>query len=460
MGISSEVVGRLRETFKGEVILRSDQAYEEARKVWNASIDKRPEIIVRPADVEDVVTAVRFAREHDLLTAVRGGSHSIAGFSTCDDGIVIDLARLKEIVVDPSERIADVQGGAVWKEVDAETQAFGLAVTGGLVSSTGVAGFTLGGGIGWIQRKHGLACDSLISAEIVTADGDVINASEDENPDLLWALKGGGGNFGIVTSFRFALHEVGPDVLAGLVFFKGEDAAKVLKGYRELAAAAPDELTLAAVLRKAPAAPFVPEEFHGSPVVAFAGMHIGDFQEGLNILKPLKDLAEPIADLFIERPYVQMQSMLDGSWMPGFQNYWKAEYLTSIPDDAIEVLEESLRTITSPMSDFKIPILGGAVSRVADDATSYGHRDAPFIININARWESGDPTPHIEWTRDLWRKMQPFSAGGGYTNFTSDDEGGRVVDSYGSEKYSRLAEIKRRYDPSNFFRLNQNIQPN
>jgi FAD/FMN-containing dehydrogenase len=458
-GLVSQAMGELPRSFAGAIIGPAHPEYEEARRVWNHSIDRHPALIVRPTGVADVLAAVRFAREQDLLVAVRGGSHSVAGFSTCDDGIVIDLSGMKGIWVDPGARRARVQAGTVWAEVDRETQAFGLAVTGGLISSTGVAGFTLGGGIGWLQRKLGLACDNLVAADVVTADGRLVRASAEGDADLLWALCGGGGNFGIVTSFDFALHPVGPEVYGGLVMFPAERAVEVLTFFRDFYDRASDDLALAAVLRLAPPAPFVPEPFHGKPIVALGGMHAGSLEEAEAALAPVKQLG-PVADVMGPRPYTQMQSMLDASWLAGFQNYWKSEYLTGIPDGAIDVLVESLGTITSPLSDFKIPYLGGAIGRVGDTDTAYGHRGAPFIVNINARWaDPDDAERHVAWTRELWRALQPYSAGGTYTNFTSADDVDRTRGSYESASFARLVELKRRYDPDNLFRLNQNIPP-
>ena len=446
--------------FAGEIIQPSDPGYEEARKVWNESIQRHPALVVRPTGTSDVIAAVAYAREQNLELALRGGSHSIAGFSTTDGGMVIDLSRMKGIRIDPQKRRAYVQGGVLWKELDKETQEFGLAVTGGLISSTGVAGFTLGGGIGWLQRKHGLACDNLKSADVVTVDGSFVHASEDENSDLLWALRGGGGNFGIVTSFEFELHPVGPEVMSGLMFFPGARAREILTFYRDFYEQAPNDVTLAAVMRLAPPAPFLPEEIHGKPIIALAGMHAGPLDQAVQDLRSLKDLAEPIADLIAPRPYVQMQTLLDASWQPGFQNYWKAEYLTGLPDEAIDVLVENLATITSPLSDFKIPYLGGAIRDVPESDSAYGHRDAPMILNINARWtDAADADRHIKWTRDLWEAMQPYSGGGTYTNFTSVDDQDRTPDSYGEATYERLSELKRRYDPENVLHLNQNILP-
>jgi len=454
------MLARLAESLSGGIVTPVDDGYEEARRVWNGSIDKRPAAIVRPRGVADVMAAVRFARDHDLLVAVRSGGHSVAGHSTCDGGLVIDLGGMKGIRVDPFARRAHVQPGVVWSELDRETQAFGLATTGGLVGSTGVAGFTLGGGLGWLQRRHGLACDNLISADVVLADGSLVRASPEDDPDLLWALRGGGGNFGIVTSFELELHPVGPTVMAGMLLFPAESASELIAAYRELRDAAPDDLMLGLVLRLAPPTPFLPEEVHGRPIVGIAAIHCGALEDGERAISPIRSVARPIVDLVEPRPYVQMQTMQDASWGPGLRNYWKAEFLKELPDAATGILLEHLDSITSPLSDFKFAYLGGAVGRVPEEATAFGHRDAFTILNVNARWS--DPTEdgrHIAWTRSLWRAMQPFSAGGTYTNFASEDDGDRVVGSFGPKKYARLAELKRRYDPANLFRLNQNIVP-
>jgi FAD/FMN-containing dehydrogenase len=458
--LGDAVVERLRGRVAGQVMTPRDPGYDEARRVWNASIDRHPALIARCTGVADVRAAVRFAREHDLLVAVRGGGHNVAGNGTCDGGMVIDLSPMKGVRVDPAARKAWAQGGLVWRELDRETQAFGLAVTGGLVSSTGVAGYTLGGGIGWLQRKFGLAIDSLASADLVTADGELLHVSPDDHAELFWGLRGGGGNFGIVTSFEFDLHPVGPEVVAGLVFHRGDDLPEVARYFRDFMERAPDEVTLLLVHRLAPPAPFLPEEVHGTPVVALAGMHAGPPERAERDLAELKGFGRPIVDLMQRRPYTQFQSMLDASWPPGFQNYWKAEYLAGLPDPAFEVLAAGLAGITSPLSDFKIAALGGAVSRVGEDDTAYSHRGAPFVLNINARWtQPQDADRHVAWTQDLWQAMRPWSAGGVYVNFLGDEGQDRVRAAYGERKYERLVALKNRYDPTNFFRLNQNIQP-
>jgi FAD/FMN-containing dehydrogenase len=458
--IAPSRVAALRDAVRGHVVTPDDGGYEQARRVWNGAIDRYPALVVRCAGVPDVVAAVRFARENDLLLAIRGGGHNVAGTGTCDGGLVIDLSPMKGIRVDPASGVIRAEPGLLWRELDAGTQEHGLAVTGGIVSSTGIAGFTLGGGIGWLHRRHGLTIDSLLAADVVTADGNLVRASEEENPDLLWGLRGGGGNFGIVTEFEYQGHPVGPELMAGLVFYRADDLVQVVCGYRDLMAAAPDALALFLVLRRAPAVPFLAAEMHGQPVVAIVGCYAGPLEDGARALEPLAKFAPPVANLMQPRAYTQFQSMLDASWAEGFGNYWKAEYVTGIPDLALDVLAEALHDITSPLSDFKLAALGGAAGRVPADATAFAYRHAPFVLNINARWPlTDDPQPHIEWTRRLWETMRPFTAGGGYVNFLGDEGAARVRDAYGEPTYRRLVALKDAYDPDNTFRVNQNVAP-
>ena len=453
-------VSGLRDALRGEVIVPGDDGYDRARRVWNGSIDRYPALVARCRGGADVLAAVRFAGDHGLPLAVRGGGHNVAGTGTCDDGIVVDLSLMKLARVDAAARTALAAPGLRWGELDLQTQRFGLAVPGGIVSTTGIAGFTLGGGIGWLHRAFGYTVDNLVAADVVTADGRLVRADAKVNPDLYWALRGGGGNFGIVTMFEYALHAVGPDLLAGLVLYRAEDLAPVVRGYRDLMATAPDELTLFLVLRQAAAAAYLPAEMHGRPVVAIVGCFAGPPEAGARAMAPLRDLAEPVADLMTVRPYLEFQSISDGWWTEGFGNYWKAEYLTGISDSALDVLAEYLDGITSPLSDFKVNALGGAAGRVPEDDTAVAHRDAPFVLNINARWPLTDaPDRHIAWARDLWEAMRPYSAGGSYVNFLADEGADRVRAAYGEATYRRLVTVKNAYDPDNLFRLNQNIPP-
>lgn len=451
---------RLEKRVRGDIIRPGDTGYERARRVWNASIDRYPAVIVRCTGVADVIGALDFARETDLPVAVRGGGHNVAGNAVCDDGLIIDLSGMTGIRVDPDRRVVHAQPGLTWGEFDHETQTFGLATPGGLVSSTGIAGFTLGGGLGWLSRKHGTASDNLLAADVVTADGRLVKADPTTCADLFWAIRGGGGNFGVVTSFEYRLHPVGPLVLGGVVFYPADAAVDVLRFLRDVLAGYPDELTAAAVLRTAPAAAFLPSHAHGRHVIAVALCWSGLIEEGEAQLRPLRQLARPLADLLAARPYTQLQCMLDTAWGPGFHNYWKAEYLKGLPDEAIDVIVAQAERITSPLSDVKIIPGGGAVARGDESVSAFAHRQAPFILNINSRWsDPSEAARHIEWTQTFWEAMQPFSADGVYVNFLGDEGEDRVRAAYGPLVYERLTQIKGRYDPTNFFRVNQNIRP-
>jgi FAD/FMN-containing dehydrogenase len=455
-GLKSELKSKLR----GELLFAADEGYEEARKIWNGAIDKKPALIARCAGAADVMAAVRFAREHDLPVAVRGGGHAVAGHAVCDGGFVIDLSAMRGVRVDPLKRVARAQGGALWRDVDHETQAFGLAVTGGIVSHTGVGGLTLGGGIGWLMRKHGLSCDNLLSADVVSADGAFLKASQTENADLFWGLKGGGGNFGVVTSFEYRLHAVGPTVLAGMLLYPMDDAPEVLAFLRDFLVEAPDQLGVIANLRRAPALPLVPEELHGQPVVALIVCYTGAVEEGEEVVRPLREFRRPALDAITPKPYMAHQAMFDPAFPHGRHYYWKSSELSTLTDEAIDVISERCSAITSPYSSVPIFTLGGAIARVGEEASAYSNRSAAHNINIVAAWEPGDPEPerHLEWVRTFWSAMQPHATGV-YVNFLSDEPQERVRAAYGPKKYERLAALKDRYDPTNLFRINQNIRP-
>lgn len=446
---------------RGALLRQGDEGYDGAREIWNGMIDRRPALIVRCTGPADVIDAVRFARTHSLLVAVRGGGHNVAGNALCEGGLMIDLSLMKAVWVDPEAGTARVQGGATWGEVDREAQAFGLAVPGGIVSTTGVAGLTLGGGIGWIQRKYGLTCDNLLSVDLVTADGEFVTASPGENPDLFWSLRGGGGNFGIVTSFEFRLHPLGPIVMAGMVLHPMEKAREVLEFYRDYVADAPDELTAIPVLRIAPPAPFLPEEIHGQPVAGIAVCYTGSVQEAGPVVQPMKEFGPPQVDLVAPKPFTAHQIMFDATSPAGWNYYLKSEYLTDLSDGAIDAIVEHAARITSPQTVIPCFHLGGAISQVGKDETAVGHRDAAYAFNIAPAWTEPDGSEkHIEWTQEFWKALQPFSAGGAYINFQSGDEGeDRVRAAYGDAQYERLEAMKNKYDPTNFFRLNQNIKP-
>ena len=449
----------LGEAFRGQLVQPADSSYDEHRKVWNGSIDRSPALIARCAGVADVIAAVGFARNTELPLAVRSGGHSFPGLSVCDGGVVIDLGPMKGIRVDPEARTARAQAGVLWGELDRETQAFGLATTGGIVTHTGVAGLTLGGGIGWLQRKHGLTIDQLLSVDLVTADGDLVKASSSENPDLFWGLRGGGGNFGIVTEFEFRLHSVGPVVFAGPIFWPIEKAPALLRFYRGWSAEAPDELMTIVVQRKAPSLPFVPPELHGKPVVSVACCYAGPVEEGEAVVRPLKEFAAPVLDLCEPKPYVDHQAMFDASFPHDRWYYMRACDVVELSDEVIDIAVDHAREIRSPLTAFPIWQLGGAVARVADDETAFNGRGAGHTFNITGMTATADGFDgERDWVRNFWSALEPHHTSV-YVNFLMDEGQERVREAYGSDKYDRLQALKRKYDPGNLFRLNQNIPP-
>jgi FAD/FMN-containing dehydrogenase len=448
-------------SFRGELLLPTSPVYDSARRIWNGAIDRHPACIARCTGVADVVAAVRFARAHDLAVAVRSGGHGVAGHAVCDGGLVIDLSRMKGIRVDPQARTARAEAGVLWGELDRETQLHGLATVGGIVTHTGIAGLTLGGGIGWLMRKYGATVDNLLSVDLVTADGEFLTASESVNPDLFWGVRGGGGNFGVVTSFQYRLHPVGPNVLAGPIFHPLEDAPEVLRFYRDFAAAAPDELTTIFNLRVAPPLPFLPPDVHGKPIVMVGACYAGSPEEGIDVVRPLKQFGRPIVDLLEPKPYLALQSMFDASVPHGWHYYWKSVELPPLADQAIDTLVEHASALTSPKSYCIVFQLGGALKRAGAGATAYSQRDAAYNVNVNAVWTGDDPEPerHIAWARDFFDALQPHTSGRVYLNFLGDEGQERVRAAYGDSSFERLTRLKRAYDPSNFFRLNQNIHP-
>jgi FAD/FMN-containing dehydrogenase len=453
----------LGRSFRGELLVPASAGYDAARSIWNGAIDRRPACIARCTGVADVVAAVRFARDHELEIAVRGGGHNVAGTAVCDDGLVIDLSTMRAVSVDLASRTAQVQGGALWGDVDHETQAHGLATTGGIVSHTGVAGLTLGGGIGFLMRKHGLTVDNLLAAEVVTADGGIVQASADEHPDLFWALRGGGGNFGVVTSFRFALHPLGPTVLAGPVFWAADDTADVLRFYRDFAAEAPDELGTVVRLGTIPPLPVIPDELHWRPAIAVACCYAGTTEDGGRAVRPLRRFGKPLVDLLAPSPYVDFQSGIDGTVPHGWHYYWKGTNLAGLSDDAIAVVAEHAYAAGSPRSYAALFHIGGAVARVPHDATAYAGRGAAHTMSIDAVWRPGESGEHAvaetAWARRFFGALEPHRAGV-YVNFLdSDDDSARVREAYGDRIYPRLAEVKAAYDPDNVFHHNKNIQP-
>ena len=458
--LGDATVAELRSAVAGAVIAPGDPDYETARRTWNHAIDHRPAMIIRCTGTADVVAAVRFARSEGLPIAVRGGGHSVAGFSTCDDGLVLDLAEMRAVHVDPGVGRARAQGGTTWKQFDSETQLFGLATTGGLVSSTGLGGFTLGGGIGHLVRKYGLTCDNLISAEVVNADAQVMKVTAEENPDLFWALRGGGGNFGVVTSLELAVHRVGPTVLGGAIFYPGDQAAQVISGWRNAITDAPDELTTTLNLIGAvPPLPFLPEADHGSRVVVVIACYAGDLDVGEAAVAPLRRLGDPIADVLAPSPYVALQQLVDPLWEAGAANYFTSVFLDGVPDPAVDTLVEAQRrSAPSPVaSELHVHHLGGAVSRLAEDSTPFAHRRSPFLLNCVGRTrDAADLPPIAQWARQTREDMSRFGRGP-YVNFTG--EGGAGHAAYPPQTYARLADVKSIYDPDNVFRFNQNISP-
>jgi FAD/FMN-containing dehydrogenase len=456
-GVEREQVERFEASLRGYLVRPGDGAYDEARAVWNAMIDRRPALIVRCAGSADVINAVNFAREHDLPTSVRGGGHNVAGNAVCDDGLVIDMSDMKSVRVDPYQRTVRAEAGVRLGDLDRETQPFGLVVPAGIVTDTGVAGLTLGGGLGWLSRAWGLTCDNLLSADVVTADGRLLHASDAEHTDLFWAIRGGGGNFGIVTSFKYRCYEFGPTALAGIVMHPIDRAQELLRFYRDYTASVPDEVTAFALVRKAPPAPFVPEEFHGAPICAIGACYAGPPEKGEEIIRPIKEWGQPIADVLVPKPFVAHQSMFDAGQPAGGYYYWKSHYFDELSDGMLDTIVEQGSAIISPMSILALVHLGGAVARVGEQDTAYPNRQSPYVMNVNGPWnDPADNDANIAWTRNTWDALAPFSTGARYVNFEAED-GAEAI--YGEEKYKRLVEIKSKYDPENFFRYNQNIKP-
>ena len=458
--LNDVAIADLAREFRGELIRPGDPPYEAARRVWNGAIDRRPALIARCTGVADVRAAVRVARERQLMVAVRGGGHNVAGTATCDGGIVIDLSPMKGLRVDPVARVARAQPGLLWGEVDRETQSFGLVTPGGIVTHTGIGGLTLGGGLGWLIRRYGLTIDNLLSADVVTANGEFLRASADEHADLFWGLCGGGGNFGVVTSFEYRLHPVGPDVLAGVVLHPAARAREVLAFYREFVTTAPDELMTIVVLTTAPPAPFVPPPVHGHPVVIIGVCYAGPVDEGERAIAPLRQFGPPLADTIHPKPYVEHQALLDPGVPHGLGYYWKSEYVAALSDPLISALAEHAWRAATPQSYSIIFHLGGAVARENPERSAFEDRRAGHAVNIDAVWtEPGQAPACISWTRNFWEAIRPYSTGRVYVNFLGEEGQDRVRAAYGDAKYDRLRALKRAYDPTNLFRLNQNIQP-
>jgi FAD/FMN-containing dehydrogenase len=457
--IEPGAVDELQASFRGELIRPGAAGYDEHRKVWNGSIDRRPGLIARCTGVTDVRAAVRVARERNLLVAVRGGGHSFPGLSVCDDGMLIDLGPMKGIRVDPGAGTVRAQAGVLLGELDRETQDFGLAVPSGIVTHTGLAGLTLGGGIGWVMRKYGLTIDQLQSVDVITADGEFVKASEDQNTDLFWGVRGGGGNFGIVTDFEFRLNPLGPYVVAGPVFWSMEDAPEVLRFYRDWIADCPDELMTIAVQRRAPALPIVPPDLVGKLVMAVVACYSGPVEDGERVVRPLKEFGSPVLDLCKPKPYLVHQQMFDPSFRHGWSYYVRSCDVADLNDDVIDIVVEHGKRIDSPISSIALWQMGGAVARVDEGATAFNGRHAGFTFNINGNSQTADGfDAERRWARDYWSALAPHHTSV-YVNFLMEEGEERVRQAYGAGKYDRLKTLKRKYDPTNFFRLNQNIKP-
>lgn len=450
----------LRPQLRGPLLLPGDVGYEESRTVWNAMIDRKPAAVVRCLGVADVIACVRFARQHDILLCVKGGGHNIAGLATADGALMLDMSLMRGVRVDPRASVAHAQAGCLLGDVDRETQVHGLAAVLGFVSTTGIAGLTLGGGFGYLTRRWGWTADTVVGMDVVTADAEPVRASGDENADLFWGLRGGGGNFGVVTGIDYALHPVGPPIVGGIVAWPATEAPGVLSLYRTLTEAAPPELTLVAIMRPAPPAPWLPKERHGTPIVALLACYSGDPDEGEQVVAPIKSFGEPIGDVLVRRPYAQMQTLLDATQPKGRRYYWKSEYLSSVEPALCEQVIEHAARIRSPHSAVILFQIGGALNRRGEEHSAAGNRDARYVLNVAGSWEqAAEDAEHIAWARDAWADMRSFSTGGTYVNFLTEDEGPERVKAALGTALARLAEVKARWDPQNVFRTNRNIEP-
>ena len=444
---------------RGSVLVPDDPGYEEARQIWNAMIDRRPAVIAQCARAEDVPPIIRFARKNGLELSIRGAGHNIAGNAVCDGGVTIDFSRMKNVRVDAAERRAYVEPGATLADLDEAAQAHGLATPVGINSTTGIAGLTLGGGFGWLTRKYGMTIDNLVSVEMITAEGKKMRASETENADLFWAIRGGGGNFGVVTQFEFQLFPVGPEILAGLMVFPFNQAKQILTKYRQFAASAPEDLNVWVVLRKAPPLPFLPDKVHGKEVVVLPIFYSGAVAEAERLIAPLRAFGQAHGEHIGAQSYVEWQKAFDPLLAPGSRNYWKSHNFTELSDAALNSIIEFAGQLPTPQCEIFIGLIAGAPNRIAPGAMAYGHRDAKFVLNVHGRWDDAkDDQKCMAWAREFFKASAPYASAGAYVNFMTAEEGDRVAAAYGAN-YDRLVEIKRRYDPENVFHLNQNIKP-
>lgn len=456
---TSKAREELKGLIKGDVLVPEDSGYEEARRIWNAMIDRRPAAIVQCVQADDVPPAIRFARENGLELSIRGAGHNIAGNALCDNGVTIDFSKMKNVRVDAGKRRAYVEPGATLADLDEAAQAHGLATPVGINSTTGIAGLTLGGGFGWLTRKYGMTIDNLISVDMVTAEGKKIRGSENDNADLFWAVRGGGGNFGVVTQFEFQLYPVGPEILGGLMVFPFNQAQQILTKYRQFVNSAPEELNVWVVLRQAPPLPFLPENVHGKEVVVLPIFYSGAAAEAEKLIAPLRAFGTAHGEHIGVQSYREWQKAFDPLLTPGARNYWKSHNFTDLGDAALDSIIEFAGRLPSPQCEIFIGLIAGAPNRIAPGAMAYGHRDAKFVLNVHGRWdEAQDDQKCIAWAREFFKASAPYASDGAYVNFMTEEEGDRVAAAYGSN-YDRLVEIKRRYDPENVFHMNQNIKP-
>jgi FAD/FMN-containing dehydrogenase len=457
--IPNDKIEKLQRKVKGKIVLPGDPNYDEVREIWNAMIDRRPAVIVQCAENDDVPPVIAFARENGLDLSIRGAGHNIAGNALCDNGVMIDFSTMKNVRVDAKKRRAYVEPGATLADFDEAVQAQGLATPVGINSTTGISGLTLGGGFGWLTRKYGMTIDNLFSADVITADGKKIRASENENADMFWAIRGGGGNFGVVTQYEFKLHPVGPEILAGLLVFPFEQAKQVLTQYREFVESAPEELSVWVVLRQAPPLPFLPDDVHGKEVVVLAIFYAGDVAQGKKLIEPLRSFGDPHGEHIGVQPYIEWQKAFDPLLTPGARNYWKSHNFTDLSDGALDSMIEFAGKLPSPQCEIFIGLIAGAANRVPADAMAYAHRDAKFVLNVHGRWDvAADDERCIAWARAFFEASKPYASAGAYVNFMTEDESDRVAAAYGAN-YARLVQIKKQYDPENVFHLNQNIKP-
>ncbi|WP_052665905.1 FAD-binding oxidoreductase [Nitriliruptor alkaliphilus] len=459
--VASSELQDLDRGIQGRVLRSGDDGWADAVLIWNGMVAKQPALVVQPVSAQDVAAAVGLARAHGLLLSIKGGGHNIAGTAIADGGLTLDMSRMREITVDPQARRADVGPGCLLGEVDEATQEHGLATVLGFVSETGVAGLTLGGGLGYLTRRFGWTVDNLEEVEIVTADGRIRTANRDENPDLFWALRGGGGNFGVVTRFTYRLHDVGPTIYGGLIAWPHDRLDEVLTTYRQVTSEAPRELTVQLLLIKAPPAPFVPEVWHGEKVCAMLVCYSGDLARSDEVLAPIRSLGDPAIELLDELPYTQLQSLLDGSEPKGQHYYWKTDFAAELSDGLLAATRDLFAECPLPEPDLGFLHLGGALNEYAEDDGAVGNRDVHYATGANGMWEPDDPDAELyrRWIRDAWQRLRPFSTGGSYINFQTEDESEeRIHDTYGI-RYARLVETKKRYDPDNLFRVNRNIRP-